>query len=73
MAKDHGPGTPAARLGFLIYGIARGAAVAVLALALYVALTNWGGGGSVWAFVYAGIAVAIFILGLAARLLLSGR
>jgi len=70
---DDRPQSSAGRLGFLIYGIARGAAVAVLALALYVALTNWGGGGSLWALVYAGIAVAIFVLGLAARLLLSGR
>lgn len=65
--------TPAGRLGILIYGIARGAAVAMLALALYVALTNWGGGGSFWATVYTGAALGILVAGIALRILLSGR
>ena len=73
MVQDNQPDTRAGRIGFLIYGIARGAAVAVLALALYAAFTNWGGGGSFWGMVYAVIALGILVVGTVLRMLLSGR
>ncbi len=60
------------RLGLAIHGICRGCAVVILALALYVALTNWEGSGSVWAFRYAGIALALYLVGHVARVLLAG-
>lgn len=59
------------RLGYMIYRISRGAAVAVLSLALYVGLTNWEGSGSVWFWRYAGIALAIYLVGMAVRYILG--
>lgn len=61
------------RMGQMIYGASRGAAVAVLALALYVGITNWEGSGSVWALRYAAIALALYGVGRTCRYLLSGR
>lgn len=68
--QDPSEGVPA-RLGYVIYRISRGAAVAVLALALYVGLTNWEGGGSVWAWRYAGIALTVYLAGSAVRYILG--
>lgn len=69
--QDDPPETVPARLGIMIYRICRGAAVVVLALAIYVALTNWAGSGSVWAFRYAGIALIVYFAGSVARYLLG--
>lgn len=71
MAEQDAPESGAARLGRVIYRVCRGAAVAVLALGIYVAITNWEGSGSVWAFRYAGIALVVHLAGRGARYLLG--
>ncbi|MDZ7829838.1 MAG: hypothetical protein U5K33_10255 [Halofilum sp. (in: g-proteobacteria)] len=63
----------AARLGVTIFGICRGIAIALLALAIYVALTNWDGDGSVWALRYFVLALVIFALGIGVQQLLNRR
>jgi hypothetical protein len=59
--------------GVVVYRICRGAAVAVLALAVYVALTNWEGSGSVWSVRYAAIALAVYGVGVTVRAVLRRR
>lgn len=71
MTLQDRPESVPGRLGYVIYRISRGAAVAVLALALYVGLTNWEGSGSVWAWRYAGIALVVYLAGRAARNILG--
>ena len=73
MSEDERPDSRLASLGIIIHGVARGVAVVVLALALYVALTNWEGDGSVWAPRYTVIALAVYFVGRAVRYLLAGR
>lgn len=62
------PGTTAARIGLVIFGIGRGVAIVLLALALYVALTNWEGDGGIWAVRYFVLALVIFAAGIGIRL-----
>lgn len=52
-------------------GICRGIAIALFALAIYVALTNWEGDGGIWAVRYFVMALVIFALGLVVRHLLA--
>lgn len=61
----------AEHIGSVVFGICRGAAIVLMALALYVALTNWEGGGSVWALRYFLIALVVFAAGIGIRHLLS--
>lgn len=64
MSEHHAPQHLSARIGLVVFGICRGVAVVLLALALYVALTNWEGGGGVWALRYFVLALAVFAVGL---------
>lgn len=74
VAPDEGPNESGVGLaGVVIYRVCRGAAVAVLALAIYVALTNWEGTGSVWSLRYAAIALAVYGVGATVRAILRGR
>ena len=73
MSENDWPDSRLASVGIIVHGVARGVAVVVLALALYVALTNWEGDGSVWALRYTVIALAVYFAGRAARYLLAGR
>jgi len=69
--EPRSPQSASARLGLTILGICRGIAVVLLALAIYVALTNWEGDGGIWAMRYFLLALAIFAAGLGIRHLLS--
>lgn len=71
MSSEDRPQGLSARIGVTIFGICRGAAVVLLALALYVALTNWEGDGSIWALRYFLLALAVFAAGLGAWHLLA--
>lgn len=64
------PTTPQV-IGHVLHGVLRGAAIAFLGLAIYVALTNWDGGGDVWAPRYAVLAVALYLAGRGLRSMLS--
>jgi hypothetical protein len=61
----------AAEIGSVIFGISRGAAIALMALALYVAFTNWEGSGATWALRYFVLALVVFAVGIGIRHLLS--
>ena len=58
-------------IGQVLNSVLRGAAIVFLALALYVALTNWDGGGDVWALRYTILAIALYLAGRGLRSMLS--